>query len=193
MNLKSEFDFELSNDTILSKLAISKGMKTWLELIKFVSSLPYGRNKNRYDLSLVLKEGKGTCSSKHTFLKAVANEKNQNKVKLILGLYRMNNLNTPRIGNELIKHSLNYIPEAHCYLKIGEERLDITTSDSNFSKIEKSLIEEIEIEPNQVSEYKVEYHKKFIKEWIIENKIKYNFNEVWVIRENCIKNIENSN
>ena len=40
------------------------------ELIVKVKNLPYGRNANRYDFSLVLSENKGTCSSKHAFLKS---------------------------------------------------------------------------------------------------------------------------
>ncbi len=193
MKFISEFDFELSNDTILSKLVKTYGLTTWVELIDFVCTLPYGRNENRYDISLVLKEMKGTCSSKHAFLKTIALENNQDSIKLILGLYKMNNQNTPRIGNELIEHSLEYIPEAHCYLKIGEKRLDITTENSSFEKIENSLIKELEIQPHQVSEYKVNYHKNFLKDWISENNINFSFDEIWAIREKCIKNIENSN
>ncbi|MFA7326002.1 MAG: hypothetical protein WC121_05005 [Candidatus Kapaibacterium sp.] len=186
-------DFKIIAINELSKLAVNQELYTWLELLEFVCSLPYGRNENRHDLSLVLKEKKGTCSSKHAFLKAIALENNQDNVKLILGLYKMNIENTPRIGVELVKNSIDYLPEAHCYLKINDTRIDVTSANSNFEKIRDSLIKEIEIQPHQVSEYKVDYHKKFIEQWIKENGIKYSFNEIWAIREKCIKNIENSN
>ena len=51
-------------------------------------------------------------------------------------------------------------------------------------------IEEIEIEPEQVNVFKVEHHKNYLKNWIIENKIKIGFDEIWRIREQCIKNLE---
>lgn len=186
-------DFKIIAINELSKLALNQRLNTWLELLEFVCSLPYGRNENRHDLSLVLKEKQGTCSSKHAFLKAIALENNQDNVKLILALYKMNIENTPRIGNILNDYELKYIPEAHCYLKINDTRLDVTSANSNFEKIRASLIKEIEIEPYQVSEYKVDYHKKFIEQWIKDNGIKYSLNEIWAIREKCIKNIENSN
>ena len=78
------------NLTILIK---DKGINNWSELIEFTRRLPYGRNLNRKDFSLVIKENKGTCSSKHSFLKKVADLNIFDNVKLIIGMYRMNNLN----------------------------------------------------------------------------------------------------
>ena len=41
-------------------------------------------------------------------------------IKLILGMYKMRTTNTPKIGTTLSEHQLDYMPEAHCYLKINE-------------------------------------------------------------------------
>ncbi len=49
------------------------------ELIEKVKNIPYGRNANRYNFSLVLSENKGTCSSKHAFLKDFADKEDLNK------------------------------------------------------------------------------------------------------------------
>ena len=49
-----------------------------------------------------MKENKGTCSSKHAFLKKVADWNNIKNVKLILGMYQMNELNTQKIGNTIL-------------------------------------------------------------------------------------------
>jgi hypothetical protein len=48
----------------------------FIELIEKVKHIPYGRNSNRYDFTLVISENKGTCSSKHAFLKDFANKNN---------------------------------------------------------------------------------------------------------------------
>jgi len=173
----------------LTSVINNNGIITWIQLIEFVKSLPYGRNSNRTDFQLVFTEKKGSCSSKHAFLKKVADLNDIPNVKLILGIYKMNNKNTPNIGDVLIENSIEFIPEAHCYLKINENRIDITTQKSDFKSIEKDVIEELEIQPEQVSEFKVEYHKTFLKHWLLKNNKKINFDEIWRIREKCISNL----
>ncbi|TXI68373.1 MAG: hypothetical protein E6Q46_01305 [Flavobacterium sp.] len=158
------------------------------ELIDKVKNLPYGRNANRYDFSLVLSENKGTCSSKHAFLKDFADKNEIENVKLYIGIFKMNEVNTQKLGDLLTKNNINYIPEAHCYLKINQIPVDATTSDSFYDKIKQDIMEEIEIIPNQVSDYKVEYHKAFLKKWITKTNQNNTFEEIWEIREQCIKN-----
>ncbi len=174
----------------LTTLVKEKGINNWSDLIEFVRKLPFGRNLNREDFSLVLKENKGTCSSKHSFLKKIADLNEFDNVKLILGMYRMNHLNTPKIGNTILKSGLDYIPEAHCYLKLNNHRIDITNSNSDIENLIRDIIEEIEIEPEQVNTFKVDYHKEYLQKWINENQIKMDFERIWEIREQCIKKLE---
>jgi hypothetical protein len=155
-------------------------------LIEKVKNIPYGRNANRYDFSLVLSENKGTCSSKHAFLKDFADNNGIENVKLYIGIFKMNEANTPKLGNLLSNNNIEYIPEAHCYLKINQVPVDVTTVDSFYDKIKQDIIEEIEISPNQVSDFKVEYHKAFLKKWINETNQNNTFEEIWKIREKCI-------
>jgi hypothetical protein len=58
-----------------------------------------------------------------------------------------------------------------------------------------SILEEIEILPYQVNEFKVNYHQNFLKKWI-ENQNKksdfvINFDAIWKLREVCIYNLSN--
>jgi len=182
-------DYQLNSKDKLTKLATSNGIKTWNELTEFVKNLPYGRNKNRTDLGLVLFEKKGTCSSKHALLKSLADLNSVPNIHLVIGIYRMTELNTPKIGTVLSKNSMEFIPEAHCYLKINGKRTDLTTRKSDFKKIEKDLIQEKEIEPKHVAEFKVDYHKKFIENWLKETNSACEFEQVWQLREACIKNL----
>jgi len=182
-------DYKLTSKDKLTELVRSKGIETWNELTEFIRNLPYGRNKNRTDFGLVLSERKGTCSSKHALLKSIADFNNITNVNLLIGIYRMTELNTPKIGNELTENSFNFIPEAHCYLKINGNRIDLTTKESEFDKLKKDIIEEKEIEPNEVSKFKVDYHKEFVKRWLKETDSKFTFNKVWSIREKCIENL----
>lgn len=174
----------------LTALIKEKEIKNWSDLIEYTRNLPYGRNLNREDFSLVIKENKGTCSSKHSFLKKVADLNEFENVKLILGMYRMDNLNTPKIGNTILENGLEYIPEAHCYLKLNNQRIDITSNNSDIENLIDDIIEEIEIKPEQVNKFKVDYHKQYLHNWINENEIEMGFDKIWEIREQCIKKLE---
>ena len=182
-------NYKLESKDKLTELAKSIGIESWIELTEFVKNLPYGRNKNRTEFGLVLSEKKGTCSSKHALLKKIADLNNIPQIKLILGIYRMTEKNTPKIGPELIKHSIGFILEAHCYLKLNDKRIDFTSKKSEFEKIEQDIILEKEIEPEQVAEFKVDYHKDFIKNWVKENKSEFGYDQLWRIREKCIENL----
>ena len=100
----------------------------------------------------------------------------------------MNGFNT-KIGSVLNEYNLEYIPEAHCYLKIDGTVVDVTSKESNFEKLKNDILEETEIESYQVSEFKIQYHKNYIKKWIIDHQINYTFDEIWNIREQCIKQL----
>jgi hypothetical protein len=182
-------NYTLSSKDELTELAKSNGIDSWNSLTEFIKNLPYGRNKNRTEFGLVLSEKKGTCSSKHAVLKSIADLNNIPNIKLVIGIYRMTKLNTPKIGTELTDNSIDFIPEAHCYLKINDNRIDLTTNKSEFQKIEKDIIQEKEIEPEQVTKFKVDYHKEFIKNWLKVTNSEFDFDQIWKIREKCIKNL----
>jgi hypothetical protein len=97
-------------------------------------------------------------------------------------MYKMSEENTPGVGRVLEQSKLPYIPEAHCYLKIDGKRVDVTSLQAIVSKVEKVLLEEQEIMPEGFGEYKVTYHKNFIKNWIGEEWPGLRFEEVWLIR-----------
>ena len=177
-----------SKDPLTLELLASR-VETWNNLLEIVRNLPYGRNSNRKDLSLVWKEQKGTCSSKHAFLKHVADLNTIPNIELILGIYKMTESNTRKIGAILTRNGLDYILEAHCYLKQDGKRFDYTSQNSDIKKIENDILEEQIISPSQVVDFKVNFHKNYIRQWIINDKILMSFNEVWAIREKCISNL----
>jgi hypothetical protein len=173
----------------LIQLLNDKNISTWNGLIEFVKNIPYGRNANRTDFSLVLTENKGTCSSKHAFLKEVSSNFTNDEVKLIIGIFKMNGSNIPKIKEILIDNAIDYIPEAHCYLKINGIPNDFTVEDSLYPRIKNDILNEIEIESYQVADFKVNYHRDFLKKWITETNQSKNFEEFWMIREKCIEKL----
>ena len=98
----------------------------------------------------------------------------------------MSESNTPGIGDIINSSGLNYIPEAHCYIKHDNNKIDITNPLSDLSNIESAVLQETEIQADQIGLFKQEYHKAFLKSWINKNKIDYSLEELWAIRETCI-------
>ena len=98
----------------------------------------------------------------------------------------MNDKNTSGVEPVLSKYNLNYLPQAHTYLKINGELIDITRSVESEINFMDDLIFEEEITPNQVLDYKRELHQNYLKEWIKKEEIDYTFEEIWSIREESI-------
>ena len=109
---------------------------------------------------------------------------------VLFGIFKRNSSNTKEIEQTLKTHNLEYLPEAHNYLKYKNEIYDFTKKHSKPSDFVNELLEEIEIKPEQITSFKVDYHKEYLKKWLTENgKIKFTLNEIWKIREKCIENL----
>lgn len=182
-------DYILNATDKLTQLAISNNCNSWNKLLIFIKHLPYGRNENRFDLNLVFTQKRGTCSSKHAVLREIASLNKIPNIKLILGMYKMNKQNTPGIGDALSNSTIHYIPEAHCYLKIEGTPFDFTSESADFNRLKNDIIYEEEITPQQVTDFKVQFHKEFVKSWIKEQKMIEDFDTVWSLREQCIENL----
>ncbi|WP_299122758.1 hypothetical protein [uncultured Winogradskyella sp.] len=179
------FNFKISDQGSLSRQCLEFGVTNFMDVCNLVKELPYGRNSDRSDFASVIKEQKGTCSTKHAFLKQLTVENSIEYISLCLGIYKMNASNTKGIGSVLSKHRLIYIPEAHTYLKYKEQIFDFTSTNAS-NRFYDSILYEEDIEAKQIGSYKVNLHQQFLKSWIKENDILYSFKEVWNIREQCI-------
>jgi len=180
------FNFSLDNSKPYSKLCINKGFNDFESISTYVKSLPYGRNSDSSNFKLILTENKGTCATKHAFLKELAIENNQTNIKLFIGVYKMNDNNTSGVKPVLSKYKLDYLPQAHTYLKINDVLYDFTRSVVSKTNFIDDLIFEEEITPKQVINYKRKLHQNYLKEWIKKEDIRYSFDEIWRIREETI-------
>jgi len=179
----------LENKGILSKRLLELEVFTFLDAIEFVKSLPYGRTSDRANSDLVLQELNGTCSTKHAVLKKVALEQGFYNVKLLLCLFKMNGSNIPKLTGVLDKYAIAFIPEAHCLLKIDGEFIDVTNETSDYNNLKGDVIDLLEIQPEQIDDFKINYHQEYLKKWLLNSNSKYSFKEFWSIREECIKEL----
>lgn len=180
-------NFKLNPSLKLGKSCVSSGINTYHEALNFVHKISYGRNKNPEDYANVVKERRGTSSTKHTFLYALAKEHHISSIKLMLGIYQMHENNTPGCGAVLEAHNLPHLLEARVYLKCGGERYDFSFGGSRDPSWEDDLLTEKTIEPYQLGEHKLDLHRFYLKEWITRNKLPHKLTDIWRIREECIK------
>ena len=180
-------DFEL-NDGHFSALLKDKGITSFPEACTSIASLPYGRNSRRDDLSLVISEEKGTCSSKHGLLGRILEENNIDDIHLIAGIFLMSPETHPVLTDFFKGKPYSSIPEMHCYLRSEGQRYDFTSKDNRMPAIEPKIIREQRIEPHQTGDWKVKIHQEYIKGWLLRNpQIEMSFEEIWKEREECIK------
>lgn len=159
---------------------------TFQELISFVKKLPYGRNSSRSDFSLVFKELKGTCSSKHGLLQEIVEINAVQEIELMVGIFLMNKDFHPNVKAVLEKYQLDDIPEAHSFLRFQGKRFDFTSSKSELSKFEPFLVREQRCESHQLIDWKPMIHKNYIEAWLKRKKLNYSSEKIWEIREECI-------
>ncbi len=165
---------------------IALNLEDYRSAAYYLRGLAYGRNSNRTDPLAVLREQRGTCSTKHALLARLAAEQ-QLPISLMLGIYEMSERNTPGVGRVLEKYGLACVPEAHCYLMYDDDRIDITRAVDGAEPIEKFLHEEV-ISPEQIADYKVGVHQRLLRNWIdtAPSASAMSLNDAWKIREECI-------
>jgi len=185
-------DFKINSEGKISKEFILRNIFSFYGAIEFITHMPYGRNDNKYDLATVFTDGCATCGTKHALLKTLANENNFKDLQLILAIVKMNAENTPEVSSTLTKNKLTYIPEAHNYLKYNNTIIDCTKPDFGSTKDPANILEETEINPEQITDFKVTWHKNYLQSWLNKKpQIKLSLDELWTIREQCIKDLGN--
>ena len=186
--------FTINSSSEISKEFLKRNISTFEEAARFVKDMPYGRNPNKNNLISLFEDGCGTCSTKHALLKGLADENGFEKLRLMVGIFKMNGTNTPPVSDTLKQHGLDYIPEAHCYLRYDEAVIDCTSPHSGPDDFLSDLLEEIEITPDQITDFKVDYHKQYLAKWLDSaNHLTFTLDEIWRIREQCIKDLSNAN
>lgn len=150
--------------------------------VRWAHSLPYGRTSDRADFTRVLSERRGTCSTKHALLAALAREAHV-RVPLRLGIYLMDDANTPGVGEALRLHGLSHVPEAHCVLVAEDGLVDVTFPGSD-GRCALTFIAHCDITPEEIGAFKLAWHQAFVEQWARAERLEPH--AVWTAREACI-------
>lgn len=184
-------DFKIESNKSVSQHFNQLGYFQFAEAANFIKNLPYKRNADKNDILSVVKDKYGTCSTKHAVLAALVNENNQD-IDLVLGIFKMDANYSEEVGKVLTKYNLPHIPEAHNYLSHNGVRYDYTNPTSSPKDFEDKLFTEQVIQPHQITDYKVQFHKEVLSKWVEEENLPYSLDKIWTIREECISALANN-
>ena len=174
-------DAPLRPDAPIARRFFSPGIRRYREAARHIWHLPYGRNTDRADYRLVLNEGRGTCSTKHALLAALAAELGL-PVVLSLKLFEMTARSTPAVAETLTAFGLDSVPDAHCVLRSGPHRVDLTWPSEQ--RPAPTCLETETIRPDQIGRYKVDRHSAFLETRARAKRL--DPSHVWQAREACI-------
>lgn len=178
-------DFPLDAAAETGAAFLARGAPRFHDAVRLVWRLPYGRNADRADAGLVLAEGRGTCSTKHALLARLAAEHGA-EVELVVGIYEMDGGNTPGVGATLAAHGLRSLPEAHCYLRSGDVRLDVTRGDGGHAEPIAAFLSEHVIAPDGIGAPKLALHRAAMEAWVRRRLPGWSADDAWRVREACI-------
>lgn len=182
--LPARLCFELSDTSWFTRQIRSGGIERFDALCAVVAAAPYGRVNDQNDPLAVLVENRGTCSTKHRLLAAVAQASDRPDIRLIVGIYRMSEANTPGVEAVLTAAGLPYILEAHCYLESENQRFDFTGLRAGSASVFSALVSEHNVPVESLAQEKAVLHRAALNAWAPGFGL--SFEQAWSIREACI-------
>lgn len=186
-------NFQLTADETISTLFRSLGINDFDTACDYIARIPYGRNSNRADFLLVVSEKKGTCSSKHALLTALAEENAIHDIELIAGIFMLSRETHPQLASFFHDKLYDTIPECHCYLRFKGQRFDFTDRSNGMERIAAKIVREQRIEPHQVRDWKIVIHKHYMEGWLKRNpNLTISLDELWADREELINQLSTS-
>jgi len=109
---------------------LARGLQSFHAACAYVQGLPYGYNSDRDDPMVLFKEEKGSCTTKHAVITALASELGLPVAKHI-GIFAMTEALVTGTQALLDTFQLPYVPMIHCFLVCGDDRVDLTAGNRN--------------------------------------------------------------
>ncbi len=184
MHFHDPLAFAISPASVMGGQVCALGFSRFDLLAAHVRALPYGHAHRPGDPLAILREARGSNSSKHHLLATVAQNCGHPEVVLTLGIYAMSELTTPGIGAILNAASVNSIPQAHCYLTVDHQRLDFTgPSRASVSPL-RSLTAEFFLTPDKLAERMAPLQQQALVQWATHQGM--SFEAAWALRQACL-------
>lgn len=188
--LELQYDYTIDGECGSVSAAFRKhGVDHFSEALEWTHQLPYSRNSDRADYTLIFSEGCGTCSTKHAALAALCRE-NGIEAQLQVAICKLDTELDPNVASFLDELGVGFFPEAHCYLRYADRDIDATFPDQ-LPTLKAKVLQSFPIEPEQIGQHKLTLHHEFLAYWLVEQKLdkRFTFDEVWRLREEWIASL----
>jgi len=118
-------DVKITAASMVSRAFLELGIEDFRTAARFIHAKPYWKNTDANDVLSVLKEGHGTCVSKHNLMVGLGAE-HAIPIHRFEGVYPLTDRIVTGVSAVLEKHGLKQIPRTHCFLECGGEYFDLT-------------------------------------------------------------------
>jgi hypothetical protein len=170
----------------VSNAFLEMGVANFDQALRWVYSLPYGRNSDRANYMLIFPELQGTCSTKHAALAALGLE-NGFPIKLQMAICKLDTKLEPKVLSLLDRLGCSFFPEAHCFLQYEDQQIDVTFPDqAPHLRVEILALHTIQAE--DIGSHKLSIHQEHLRKWLQAENLdkKFFFEEVWQMREEWV-------
>ena len=180
--------FPLTYPGKLSQLLMNQGITDFHGAWAYLRELSYQRMDNPRDLAAVMIRQGGTFTARHAFLAQVAREQRVTDVSLALCVYDFNQ-DCAVVGETLRHYALPYLPEICACLRYRRQFFSL---EEKTRGLNRDVVSEIEIAPAQIGNFKRRYHRNYLENWLSLEKLdlKWSVDQVWRIREECLRAVE---
>jgi hypothetical protein len=110
---------------------------------RWLHALPYGPNQSQ-DALACLREGHGTCTTKHATAWSCAQELGAD-VEWIMGVYALDRTISRDVGPVLDLADLDFVPTVHCFLRV-DRRHHIDLTDGNCNGKDRQITEYLSLD-----------------------------------------------
>ncbi len=123
-------DTELIDAGPVSRRFLAEGLKRFSTACHYVHRMPYGYNSSKDDPLILLREGFGTCTTKHMAVGLLARELGL-PIDKCIGIYAMTEHLVTGADAICREYGLKAIPVVHCFLVSDRCRVDLTEGNLN--------------------------------------------------------------
>jgi hypothetical protein len=183
MDFRALPQFNLSESSPTAHFFLDLDIADFHRAARHVSTLPFVDGAEREDWDERVLDGQGTRAAAHTLLARLAAEHGV-PVKLMLGIYEINEVNTPAAGAVLRRFGMTEVLDADCHLAYDGERLLLTPG---VSLDDRNFLHEDPITPDLIGAYKLVVYQRFLWDWTLARGLE--IGTVWEVRQACVASL----
>lgn len=180
MDFRALPQFRLSESSETARLFLDLDIVDFHRAARHVSTLPFVDGAERDDWAERVLDGQGTRAAAHALLARPAAEHGV-PVQLMLGVYELNEANTPAAGDVLRRFGMTEVLDADCHLAYGGERLLLTPG---VSVDDRAFLHEEPITPGQIGAHKRTVYQRHLWDWAVARGM--TTGEAWEVRQACV-------